>query len=559
MATYNIRSGLAGGLASALRAMGDMGVDIGVLQETKLNGGIYARHGAGYSVFATDSKNRNKGGVALFWKEKHESFVVEEQREWGPHVLSFRLITGKGQYCVIGAYIPPSDDAPLADIEKAWRSCPKGSKPILLGDLNADIEYPKSDRDVAVAEQAAGMDVYDMSRVFRQRHRTRSRGRWTWRQRRRTKWVSSHPDYFLAREGTRKRLTNCAILMPNHNSDHRATVATILSGESKTLRRYRRKRTRFPLRMARFGPRTELEGAFETLVEAVQPQTVRERPRASWISAATWKLVDKRTALRREDNLPQAAARVLGRAIKASLKEDRKKRAEKAATEVEGYLAAGELQEAWRTLKGWYRLAEDRAPKPCYQTLAKQTKERVELYAKREPPGDDIPVNVDPFEVEDDTPTDLEIRACVRLLSSGRASGASGMRAEDIKQWLMDMVEEEKSGKEGAGDMWKHFVLLIQTIWERGEIPPQMAWIIIVLLPKGGGDFRGIGLLEPAWKVVEILMDTRLKSIELYDCLHGFMANRGTGTAIIEVKLTQQLAFLEQCPLFGIFIDLRKA
>ena len=51
-----------------------------------------------------------------------------------------------------------------------------------------------------------------------------------------------------------------------------------------------------------------------------------------------------------------------------------------------------------------------------------------------------------------------------------------------------------------------------------------MTWITVVLLPKSGGDFRRIGLLEPAWKVVEILMDTRLKTIELYDCLHGFLA-----------------------------------
>jgi hypothetical protein len=37
------------------------------------------------------------------------------------------------------------------------------------------------------------------------------------------------------------------------------------------------------------------------------------------------------------------------------------------------------------------------------------------------------------------------------------------------------------------------------------------------------------------------------------------MAERGTGTAIIEAKLAQQLAFLAQLPLYGVFIDLRKA
>ena len=107
--------------------------------------------------------------------------------------------------------------------------------------------------------------------------------------------------------------------------------------------------------------------------------------------------------------------------------------------------------------------------------------------------------------------------------------------------------------------MWRIFVSLIKEIWEHGEVPRQMLWMVVVLLPKGGGDFRGIGLLEPFWKVIEIIMDGRLKSIELHDCLHGFLAGRGTGTAITEVKLTQQLAYLDQAPLYGIFIDLRKA
>ncbi|KAL7536992.1 hypothetical protein ACHAWF_005620, partial [Thalassiosira exigua] len=54
-------------------------------------------------------------------------------------------------------------------------------------------------------------------------------------------------------------------------------------------------------------------------------------------------------------------------------------------------------------------------------------------------------------------------------------------------------------------------------------------------------------------------MDRRLNCLELHDCLHGYRAKRGTGTAILEAKLTQQLAWLEQHLLYGIFIDIRKA
>ena len=54
-------------------------------------------------------------------------------------------------------------------------------------------------------------------------------------------------------------------------------------------------------------------------------------------------------------------------------------------------------------------------------------------------------------------------------------------------------------------------------------------------------------------------MDSRLKVIDFHDCLHGFLSGRGAGTAIMEVKLTQHLAYLDQKALYGIFIDLRKA
>ena len=50
-------------------------------------------------------------------------------------------------------------------------------------------------------------------------------------------------------------------------------------------------------------------------------------------------------------------------------------------------------------------------------------------------------------------------------------------------------------------------------------------------------------MLEPVWKVVEVLMDKRFLAIEFHDCLHGFLAGRGTGTATMEVKLAQQFAY----------------
>jgi hypothetical protein len=77
--------------------------------------------------------------------------------------------------------------------------------------------------------------------------------------------------------------------------------------------------------------------------------------------------------------------------------------------------------------------------------------------------------------------------------------------------------------------------------------------------PERGVDYHGIGLLDPMWKVMEKIMVARLSIIKLHDCLHGGLPCRGMGTAIIEVKLNQQLAWVEQEPLYQIYLDLKMA
>jgi len=100
------------------------------------------------------------------------------------------------------------------------------------------------------------------------------------------------------------------------------------------------------------------------------------------------------------------------------------------------------------------------------------------------------------------------------------------------------MTVKEEKGMEGKGDKWRLFVKLIHTIWSEGKIPQQMSWMTIMLLPRGRVNYRGIGLFEPFWKVIEVLMDQRLQVIEIHDCLHGFLKGRGPGTATTKAKLS---------------------
>jgi hypothetical protein len=123
------------------------------------------------------------------------------------------------------------------------------------------------------------------------------------------------------------------------------------------------------------------------------------------------------------------------------------------------------------------------------------------------------------------------------------------MRAEHLKEWLQEIKLEEDSetglNNVGAGDRWRALVWLVEAVWDEGKISIQLGWVVTVLIPKGGGDYCGIDLLELIWKVIKRVMDHWLEVIALHNNLHGCQNRPGTGTAVIEAKLTQQLAHIE--------------
>jgi hypothetical protein len=95
---------------------------------------------------------------------------------------------------------------------------------------------------------------------------------------------------------------------------------------------------------------------------------------------------------------------------------------------------------------------------------------------------------------------------------------------------------------------------------QRGNCPKENPWSVLVVIPKGCGGFRGIGLLEVIWKVISSIIDSRLKAeIEFDDSLHGFRVERGTITMCVEAKLHMQLACDQLKTLYQIFFDLAKA
>ena len=79
---------------------------------------------------------------------------------------------------------------------------------------------------------------------------------------------------------------------------------------------------------------TREDTIFAALRRAVTKPRAWEARKNAWISATTWRLVDKRVSALRNLAKDQALIRRLGHIIKASLKMDRRRRAEEAGAEV---------------------------------------------------------------------------------------------------------------------------------------------------------------------------------------------------------------------------------
>ena len=103
-------------------------------------------------------------------------------------------------------------------------------------------------------------------------------------------------------------------------------------------------------------------------------------------------------------------------------------------------------------------------------------------------------------------------------------------------------------------------VRLVRVMFGDGNIPEEIDWVTMVLLPKGKGDYWGIGLVEVLWKVRSVVVNCCLKrSVMFHGTLHGFRERLGTGTATLEAKIAHQLNGIEHEPLFQFFLDVLKA
>jgi hypothetical protein len=229
---------------------------------------------------------------------------------------------------------------------------PKQNPYIVLGDLKANLRYPRDNMAVAVAATVRSFGLVDMLGHFRQRKKFRHR--MTWQMRRRERIMMSRYDTILSTY--RRIFSNVTIREPRHyTTDHYMILGILLSEPIKAHRSYINVHKRYPLHPQKWGPKTKTDALFEDLKGSIKQNPKRDRMWTPWISKETWALVDKKAAQKQSTRFSPREDKRLRRQIHRANRADRKKRTKEVGQSIEVLLGQHNLHGAWRTLKTWYR------------------------------------------------------------------------------------------------------------------------------------------------------------------------------------------------------------
>ena len=566
IANLNIQDGRNSRLNGALRCMKQMDVDIGVLTETKFSNNKFTKVDEGYTVVGTVTDG-NKGGVVLFYRDGADDWVLESIKTFGPNVIRGTIVSGQKRWYIIGAYIPPSeeDGRTLDCIAQARESVHNHRWPtLLLGDLNCDLGRPEgnsivgAERRMETAALMSTLGLKCMTSRFIQSKKRRYKN-WTWRQKRGNALHGAVCDIIASDDPS--SFLNCQIKTPRFDTDHSAIIGTVRLVAKRHHRRYARSRSMYPIPKLKPEEMNRADKLLAELAEHAAKKKKTDGRNNSWISDRTWKLLDRKADARKmgSTELMHALARVTRRA----LRQDRKARAEAAAESACKLLEEGKIREAFGSIKGWYRDAGPRPPKPSSEEINATRAEYEKLFTDEVPVGDPIPIHVEAADIDDDPPTESEVVDSLMKLKNHKAAGASGITADVVKEWYRAARPTKEGVEPDAASvaLWEKVLEIVNLAFSEGEIPRDFCNGILVLIPKSNpGEYRGIALLEILYKLVSSIINRRIGSkIQFDDAVHGFRPGRGTGTAILEAKLLAQLRCRSDEPLFMVFLDLKKA
>ena len=145
-----------------------------------------------------------------------------------------------------------------------------------------------------------------------------------------------------------------------------------------------------------------------------------------------------------------------------------------------------------------------------------------------------------------------EIVEAIQSMKSRKVTGTSEVSVEMIVA----------SGEIGVKVMME----LCQRVLDGGGMPDERKTTVIVPIFKGKGDvmscgsYRGVKLLEHAMKIVERVLERRIRTlVNLNEMQFGFMPGKGTVDAIFIVRRMQEEYQKKDKKLYMCFVDMEKA
>ena len=261
-------------------------------------------------------------------RERPEVCIVKPTRFHGPNVVSCEIVSDAQRNPLIGAYLPLSTIDCLEYLEEALNRFP-GWDPIVMGDLNADIDHLQNPQSQQVAGFLASFGLVDLLRHFRQQMRFRHMK--TWWKARQGKLLHSIYNYILGLD--RQLFETVGIRdLSNFAFDRFALCARLLRKLILCHGGYLRGRRAFPLTLTPMVPLNFVETKFQYL-KALEtpPSPCACAPIIQWMSEESLRMIYTCAALRCQPDHNRNVARTMIRTVRWYLTADSLRRAEVAA------------------------------------------------------------------------------------------------------------------------------------------------------------------------------------------------------------------------------------
>ena len=575
------------------------------IQETKWKGQSARKLGEGYKVYHTGEDTRRNGVGIILHPDLQES-VTEVQRI-SDRLMGLKFVKNKRVWNVISAYAPQQGCSEeekeefREKLEEYIETLPRNEMLILSGDMNAHVgeisdgfEGVHGGRGFGrrnlegerFLELAEAMNLVLLNTQFKKRRSHL------------VTYKSGHNetqiDYILVRKEDKKIITDCKVI-PNESvvAQHKLLVADLrLKSIKKSKPLDRNKRIKI------WKLKGEKAREFRNKVERARAERyvngMPESPEEIWVDMKAIVVpaaeeVCGRTSGREEQEKEtwwwnqdvQTAVKEKGLARKNweednnhQTREDyrRTKRVAKRMVAI----AKGETKREWYEMMGTpegekiiYKIAESRRRSRQdvgevgiikdengnilieEEKVKRRWKEYFSQLLNTENECEELD-NIPPVEGPIENINEDEVENAIKKGKLNKAVGKSEVSIEMIK---------------ALGNLGKEWVyILLEKIWDVEEMPRDWndSWMIKLYKQKGDvldcGNYRGIKLLEHIFKVLERIVEGRLRVlVDIHEQQFGFMKGKSTVDAIFIVRQIQEKYLEGNRKVYMCFVDLEKA